>query len=151
MRQGVSQHGRHMQIHEDLKREHEIAASSERSLGFVFAGFFAIVAGMRARNAHSDAAWWLASASVFVLLALLWTRPLAPLNWLWFRIGLVLNAVISPLVMGFLFLVAIVPTGLLLRLAGKDPLRLRPDPTASTYWLDRDEASRATGQMTDQF
>lgn len=140
-----------MQIHEDFKREQEIAASSERSLGFVFAGFFAIVAGMRAWNAHSDAAWWLAGATIFVFLAQFWTRPLAPLNWLWFRIGLVLNAVVSPLVMGFIFLVAIVPTGLLLRLAGKDLLRLRPDPAASTYWVDRDDATRAAGQMTDQF
>lgn len=139
-----------MRTHERLDREHEVAVSSERGFGLVFAGVFAAVAGVRAWYAHWDAAWWFAIAVVFALLALFWTAPLAPLNRFWAGVGRVLHAVVNPILMGLLFVVSIVPIGLLTRLLGKDFLRLRRDPAAETYWIACDPANRQDA-MKDQF
>jgi len=139
-----------MQTHEQLDREHDVAVSSERGFGLVFAGLFAAIAAMRIWNGHVDAAWWLGVAIVFALLAFFWKAPLAPLNRLWARIGRALHAAVSPVVMGLLFFVSIVPIGLLMRLSGKDVLRLRRDPSAETYWIACDPADRHDA-MKDQF
>jgi hypothetical protein len=139
-----------MQTHEQLDREHEVAVSSERGFGFVFAGVCAAIAGMRAWNGHADAAWWLAIAAAFAVLARFWTAPLAPLNRAWARLGRALHAIVNPVLMGLLFVVSIAPIGLLMRLAGKDLLRLRRDPSATTYWIACPPAERADA-MKDQF
>lgn len=140
-----------MQTHEHFEPHHEIAVSSERNFGLVFAGFFGIVAGVRYWHAQADAAWWLAAGAVFALLAFFWTAPLAPLNRLWARLGRLLHAIVNPVLMGLVFALAIVPTGLLMRLAGKDPLRLRRDPSATTYWVACPPPQGREGAMKDQF
>ena len=139
-----------MQTHEQLDREHEAAGSSERSFGFVFAVVFGIVAGVRAWGAHADAAWWLGIGLAFAALALFWQAPLAPLNRLWARLGNALHAIVNPVIMGLLFVVSIVPIGLVMRLLGKDFLRLRRDPGAATYWIPCEAATRPDA-MKDQF
>ena len=127
-----------------------MAVSSERSFGFVFAAVFTIIAGVRAWGSHPDAAWWLGFALAFALLAQFWPAPLAPLNRIWARIGELLHAIVNPLVMGLLFVVSIVPVGLVMRLLGKDFLRLRRDPSAATYWIACEAAHRPDA-MKDQF
>ncbi len=139
-----------MPTHEQFDREHEVAGSSERGFGFVFAGVFAVVAGVRAWGAHADAAWWFAAAVAFAGLALFWNAPLAPLNRAWARVGRALHAVVNPALMALLYLVSIVPIGILMRLAGKDLLRLRRDPSAATYWVACDSTVR-NDAMKDQF
>jgi predicted membrane metal-binding protein len=139
-----------MQTHESFDRKHAVAASSDRSFGLVFAAFFALVAGLRWWRGHSDFMWWLLPAAAFALAALAWTAPLAPLNRAWTRLGQLLHAIVNPLLMGLVFAVAIVPLGLVLRLLGKDLLRLRRDPSAATYWIAR-EASARPDAMKDQF
>lgn len=140
-----------MQTHESFDRKHAVATSSERSFGLVFAGFFAIVAGFRMWHGHSDSAWLLGIAGAFALLALFWTAPLAPLNRLWARVGQLFHTIVNPLLMGLIFIVAIVPTGLVLRLFGKDLLRLRRDPSATTYWVACNTSARRQDAMKDQF
>ena len=139
-----------MPTHEQLDREHEVAVSSERDFGFVFATVFAGVAGVRAWHAHADAAWWLGAALAFAALALFWQAPLAPLNRLWARLGRALHAIVNPVMMALLFAVSIVPIGLLMRAVGRDPLRLRRDPEAATYWIACEKADRSE-PMKDQF
>ncbi|HEX5628100.1 MAG TPA: hypothetical protein VFX72_00895 [Usitatibacteraceae bacterium] len=140
-----------MQTHEQLERQHEVAVSSERGFGLVFAGFLGIVGAVRLWHGLGDAPWWFGGAAVFASLALFWTAPLAPLNRQWARLGRFLHAIVNPVLMGIVFALAIVPTGLALRLAGKDLLRLRRDPAAGTYWVPcSGSANRADG-MKDQF
>jgi hypothetical protein len=139
-----------MQTHESFDRTYQGTVSSDKSFGLVFAAFFAIVAGVRFWNRHADARWWVGAAIVFALLALFWRAPLAPLNRLWARVGLLLHAIVNPAVMVLIFAVAIVPTALMMRLLRKDPLRLRRDPSAKTYWIECDAPPRA-GSMTEQF
>lgn len=140
-----------MQTHESFDRRHESSTSSDRSFGLVFAIFCSIVGGYRTWNGRAGAAWWLAAAVAFALLAFFWTAPLAPLNRLWTRLGQLLQAIVNPLVMGVVFVAAIAPTGLALRLLGMDLLRLRRDPSAPTYWIDRDPADARPAPMKDQF
>jgi len=95
--------------------------------------------------------WASAVAAGFALVALLAPRLLRPLNQAWFRFGMLLHRVVSPLVMGLLFFVTVTPIGLLMRLTGKDPLRLRFDPAADSYWIDREPPGPPPDSMRNQF
>ena len=114
-------------IHEDFSRRGEIEAGSERTFGIVFSAVFAIIGLYPLWHGGEARIWVLIMAGVFLLAALVAPRILRPLNRLWSRFGLLLHKVVSPVIMGLLFFVAVTPTALIMRLAGKDPLRLRFD------------------------
>ena len=137
--------------HESFARDEEIQGSSDRQFGLVFAVVFALVAGWPLLSGRPVRWWSLALAAVFLGLAL--TRPavLAPLNRVWLRFGLLLHAVVSPIVLGLVFFTTVTPIGLALRLLGKDPLRLRFDRAASTYWIDRRPPGPSPDTMPRQF
>ena len=78
-------------------------------------------------------------------------RVLAPLNIIWFRLGLLLHHVVNPVIMAVVYYGAVVPMGLLLKARGKDLLRLKRDPDATTYWIVRDPPGPAPGSMKQQF
>jgi hypothetical protein len=140
-----------MQTHESYDRTHAAAESSERGFGLVFAVACALVAAWQWWHGRGEvAAWWLGGAAIFAALAFFWTAPLAPLNRLWARLGRLLHGIVNPVLMGAMFVLAVIPMGLVLRLFGKDLLRLRRDPAAATYWIDRDPSTR-TDAMKDQF
>lgn len=125
-----------------------IKMGSERSFGLVFAGAFAIVALLPLRHGLSLRWWALAVAALFLVIALARPAWLAPLNRLWFRLGLALGAVMTPVMMGLLFVIAVIPTALALRLLGKDPLHRRPSREATTYWEHREAQP---GPMREQY
>ena len=95
--------------------------------------------------------WALVVAAAFFLAALALPRILAPLNRVWLRFGLVLHACISPVIMGLVFYATVTPIGLVRRLLGKDPLRLRLDRDAVTYWIERDPPGPTPDTMPRQF
>ena len=140
-------------MHEDFTREEKVQGSSDRSFGLVMAGFFAIVALLPLRHAPlSSIRWWaLAVAAVFLVLALLWSAPLRPLNRLWLKLGLLLSKIVSPIVLMILFYVTVTPVGLLMRATGKDPLRLRRNAAAKSYWTPREPPGPAPESMKQQF
>jgi hypothetical protein len=140
-----------MQTHEHLEDEQEFVSSTDRGFGFVFAGVFGAIGVLRIWNARADALLWIVIAVVFALLALFWNTPLTPLNRLWGRFGRLLHAIVNPLLMGLIFVTVIVPMGLVLRLFGKDLLRLRRDPSATTYWIDCEVSASRPDAMKDQF
>ena len=84
-------------------------------------------------------------------MALWWIEGLLPLTSAWLKLGAVLHAIVNPVMMALLFVLAIVPTGIAMRLAGKDLLRLKRDPKAASYWVPRDSGAVPTGSMKDQF
>ncbi len=95
---------------------------------------------------------WLGGISLlFGALGLVLPSLLAPLNKLWFLFGLLLHKVMTPLIMGILFYGLITPVGLLMRLAGKDPMRLNSEAEATTYWIEREPAGAGSDQMKNQF
>jgi len=137
--------------HEDFSRQEEVKPSSDRSFGLVVASFFLIVGFWPLLRAQPIRWWALAVAAVFALLALLWTAALAPLNRLWVKLGALLYKGVSPVVMALLFYVTVTPIALLMRLLGKDPLRLRRDPDAASYWIDRTPPGPSPESMKNQF
>ena len=138
-------------IHEDFSRRGEIEAGSERTFGIVFFAVFAIMGLYPLLNGGEARIWALFIAGAFLLAALVAPRILRPLNRLWSRFGLLLHKVVSPVIMGLLFFVVVTPTALIMRLAGKDPLRLRFDPEARTYWIDRQPPGPEPKTMRNQF
>jgi hypothetical protein len=137
--------------HEDFSRHEEITPSSDRSFGLVIASFLLIVAFWPLVHAEPVRWWALGMAAVFAVLALLWTAALAPLNKLWTKLGLLLYRIVSPIVLGLLFYLTVTPIALLMRLLGKDPLRLRRDPDGASYWIIRTPPGPAPESMKNQF
>jgi hypothetical protein len=138
-------------LHEDLAREDDIVGSSDRAFGLTLAAVFAVIGVVRLVLGHSYWEWWLGAAVVMLAFALAWPVALAPLNRLWLRLGLVLYKIVNPVVMGLVFFTTVVPIGLLMRALGKDPLRLRRQPSADSYWIAREPPGPEPDTMKNQF
>lgn len=121
---------------------------SERSFGLVFAGAFGVIAVLPLVHGHPVRLWALPVAALFLGLALIRPATLAPLNRLWFRFGVALGKVMTPVTMGLLFVIAVIPTALVMKLLRKDPMQRRLAPEAPTYWERRE---RQPGPMREQF
>ena len=102
-----------------------------------------------------SALYWVYShlivAAAFAVVALAIPRALGPLSRAWQGLGKAIHKVVNPVVMGLLFYLTVTPTGLLMRLFGKDPLRLRFDPEAKSYWIERRPPGPAPETMHQQF
>jgi hypothetical protein len=138
-------------LHENLVRSEEIAGPSNRRFGLTIGAACGIIGGIRALLGHSHLEWWLGAGIVIALFAIFWPAALAPLNRLWLKLGLVLHKIVNPVVMTVLFVSTIVPVGALMRLSGKDTLRLRPKPGAGSYWIEREPSGPARETMKKQF
>jgi hypothetical protein len=137
--------------HESFHREEAVHGSSDRAFGLVFAAVFLAIAVVPWLFGGRFHAWSLGVAAAFGALALAAPRILAPLNRLWLRFGLLLHRIVSPVVLGIMFFLVVTPIGLLMRALGKDPLRLRFDRAASTYWIPREPPGPPPDSFTDQF
>jgi hypothetical protein len=137
--------------HEDLSRDQRVETSSDRSFGLVFAGVFLIVACWPLFHRESPRWWAFALAALFAILAISKPALLAVPNRLWTKLGLLLSKVVSPIAMGVLFYGVITPIGALMRLTGKDPLRLKRDSAAKSYWIPRQPPGPPPDSMTNQF
>jgi hypothetical protein len=123
---------------------------SDRAFGLVFAGVFGVV-GIWLWYHHVIKWWPFILAFVFLAAAALTPRVLRPLNWLWFRLGMLLHAIISPIIIGLIFVVIVMPTAIFLRLLGKDVLDIRRQSKRSTYWIAREQARIEPDSMRQQF
>lgn len=119
--------------------------------GLVFAGFFGIVGLFPLLGDGAVRIWSLVVGAAFLAAALLVPHLLRPLNLVWFRFGLLLHKVTNPLIMGVIFFLVLTPTGLLMRLTGRDLLSLKLDRDASSYWVLRDPPGPAPESMERQF
>ena len=134
-------------FHERYEPE-KLPLPPDRSTGLVFAAVAAIVAYVwRADATVMPVA--LGVAAAFALIALVIPIVIRPLNVVWMRLAMLLNKIMSPIIMLVLFLVAIVPAGLLMQL-GHDPLRRTRKGAGESYWIVRDK-SAAPSSMSNQF
>ena len=138
-------------MHEDLNRHDEIKVGSERAFGIVFAVVFAVVAAWPLLSGMPPRWWALAVAGAFLAAGYFFPIVLKPLNVLWFKIGMLMYKVVNPLTMAMLYVTTIIPIGLIMRAMGKDPLRLKMDRSASSYWIQRDPPGPEPETMKDQF
>lgn len=138
-------------LHEAFEREEAVAGPSGRRFGLTFAAVFALIGVLSLwRHGHYPL-FWLTGAGLFAALAMLRPAVLEPLNRVWLKLGLALHAVTSPLIMGVMFYLAFAPMGFVLRLMGKDLLRLRCDSDASSYWILREPPGPAPESLKHQF
>ncbi|HSM42671.1 MAG TPA: SxtJ family membrane protein [Afifellaceae bacterium] len=133
----------------EFDRHHSEMIGSERNFGLVFATVFGVIGLWPLIGGNPVRIWSLAIAAVFLVLAFALPAVLRPLNLLWFRFGLLLGRIVAPIVMALIFYVAVTPTALIMRLLGKDLLRLRFDRDAATCWIAREKAPETS--MKNQF
>ena len=126
----------------------KIKISSNRSFGLLFFVVFLIVSLWPLTHEGSIRIWSVIVSAVFLILGLINSRLLTPLNVLWFKLGMILGAIISPIVMGIVFFLVVTPTGFILRIMGKDLLNKKYDKEKETYWIKRDTS---IGTMKRQF
>jgi hypothetical protein len=137
--------------HEDFRRENGAETGSNRSFGFVFTVVFVVVGLAPIFSDAPVRIWSVGIAAAIFLISLARPTMLAPFNKLWSRLGHFLGRIVNPVVLGIMFYGIISPTGLIMRLAGKDPLRLRFDRSAPSYWIPRVPPGPAPDTMKNQF
>ena len=132
----------------EISRHVSTEQSSEKSFGVVFSIVFLIVALYPLINSEGLRIWALVVSIIFFLLAFLAPKILVFPNKLWFKFGLLLGSIVAPIVMAFVYFVTVLPTGLIMRLLGKDILKQQLDKNAKSYWIERKEPM---GSMKNQF
>ena len=136
---------------ENTERSEAIEGSSDRVFGLVFAGVFSVVALWPLVQGEAIRLWAMLVAVAFLVLAIAIPRSLSQLNRLWMRLGLLMGRVVSPVAIGIVYYLTVVPTGLILRALGKDPLRLRFERELPSYWIKREPPGPNPKTMNDQF
>ena len=125
-----------------------IKISSNRSFGLVFFALFLIISLWPLINDAEIRIWSLIISIIFLLLGLFNSKTLTPLNKLWFKFGIILGKFVAPIVMGIVFFLVVTPTGIIMRLAGKNLLGLKKDIKKNTYWIKK---NNYLSSMKNQF
>lgn len=161
--------------HESLSRHETPQGSSDRSFGLVFSAFFFILAtlsyfsrlprfltveNLPARPYlsqypiladHPLVTLYGVVGLIFLIVAIILPQILAPLNWVWTKFGLLLHRIVSPIVLAVVFFLVLTPIGLIMRFFGADPLRLKFDPSAKSYWIERSPPGPSPDTLRNQF
>ena len=125
----------------------DIKIGSNRSFGIVFFVVFLLIAFYPLLNSGEIRIWSVIISAIFLFLGLLNSKILSPVNKLWFKFGIFLGKIISPLIMGIIFFLVVTPIGLMMRLLGKDLLNLKYNKSQS-YWIEK---TGPKSKMKNQF
>lgn len=137
--------------HEDLNRHQHVEGSSDRAFGVVFAVLFVVIACWPLFYGEAPRWWALGIAAILAMIAAVRPALLAGPNRWWTRFGLLLGNVVGPIAVGVLYYGVVAPFGVVMRLTGKDPLRLKLDPGADSYWIPRKPPGPPPDSLTNQF
>jgi hypothetical protein len=122
--------------------------STPKSFGIVLSIVFLIIALYPLINTGVLRTWALGVSIIFLSLAYIAPKILSIPNKLWFRFGLLIGSIISPIVLTVIYFLTVMPTGLIMRVLGKDLLKQKLDKDAKSYWIERKEP---VGSMKNQF
>ena len=125
----------------------DIKIGSNKSFGVVFFLVFLLISLYPLINDGNLRIWSFVISIIFLILGILNSKILSPLNKIWFKFGLLLGKIMSPIVMGIIFFIVVTPTGLILRLFKKDVLNLKFNNN-NTYWIKK---SGPKSKMKNQF
>ena len=125
----------------------DIKISSNKSFGIVFAVVFSLIALWPLIKGNEIRLWSLIIAIIFLMLGLLNSKILTPLNKLWFKLGILLGNFITPIIMGIIFFFVVTPTGIIMKLLRKDLIKLKKNNDDS-YWIEKKDIKSS---MKNQF
>jgi len=131
-----------------MEKYSKIKIGSNRSFGLVFFVVFLIIGLWPLKNGSSINFWLIGISIIFLVLGLMNSKFLNPLNKLWFKFGIMLGAIIAPIVMSIVYFLVVTPIGLLMKIIGKDLLNIKYDKSKKTYWIKR---NIPVGTMKRQF
>ena len=120
--------------------QQKIKLPTNRNFGIVFSIVFLIIALWPLLNQNDIRIWSLITSGIFLVLGLINSKLLLPLNKIWFKFGIILGNFIAPIVMGIVYFMVVTPTGLIMRLLGKDLLNLKKN-NKDTYWIEKDNSN----------
>lgn len=140
-------------FHEDFGRAEDVKGSSDRGFGLTVGGILLLIALVRT---YLHGLGWVqyglgGFGLALIALGLLAPASLSGLNRAWMRLGLILFRVVNPIVLGLIYATTMVPIGLMMRATGRDPLHLKVDPDAASYWIRRDPPGPKPDTMINQF
>ena len=141
---------RRVAFHENLQEE-PLNAPSERTFGVVMAAFFAVLGLFPLIHHRSIRVWALGLSGLFLLTATAFPSILKSLNSVWAKFGLLLSRISNPIVTGLMFYLFFTPAALVLKAIGKDPLRMKLNASAKTYWITRVPPGPDPESMRRQF
>ena len=125
----------------------DIKISSNRSFGIVFFVVFLLIALYPLIHNEEIRIWSLIISLIFLILGLINSRILKPLNKLWFKFGILLGKIVSPIIMGIIFFLVVTPIGFIMKILGKDVLNLKFNENKS-YWIEK---TGPKSKMKNQF
>jgi|TARA_B100000470_G_scaffold210908_1_gene189410 hypothetical protein len=125
----------------------KIKIGSNKSFGIVFFTVFFIISIWPLLSANEIRYWSLVISVVFLILGIINSKILTPLNKVWFKIGILLGNIISPIIMGMIFFLVVTPTSLIMKILGKDLLNLKKN-TKNSYWIEK---KNQNSRMKNQF
>ena len=126
----------------------KIKIPSNRNFGLVFFIVFSIVGLWPLIHENQIRIWSIIIAIIFLILGLINSNLLKPLNIIWFKFGLLLGSIIAPIIMGIVFFVVVTPTSLIMKIIGKDLLNNKYDKNKKSYWIIR---GKPKSTMKQQF
>lgn len=141
-------------FHERLDAHERVEGPTDRAFGLTVGGILGALGLVKAflfSGWTAVAVLLVVAGGALVGTALVRAPLLAPLNRAWLRLGLLLFRIVNPVVMFLIYATTVVPIGLVLRLRGKDLLRLRREPGSASYWIERHPPGPAPGTMRNQF
>ena len=130
-----------------MRRDSKIKMGSNQSFGLVFFAVFLIIAMWPLLKGGGIINFALYISIIFLLLGLLKSNLLTPLNKLWFKFGLLLGSFISPIVMGIVFFLVVSPTGFIMRIFRKDLMRKKNNKEIKSYWINRPKQKSSMKQQ----
>ncbi len=125
----------------------DIKIGSNKSFGIVFAIVFSLIALWPLLKGNEIRLWSLIISLIFLILGFMNSKILTPLNKLWFKLGIFLGNFIAPIVMGIIFFFVVTPTGIIMKLLGKDLIKLKKNNDES-YWIEKKDIKSS---MKNQF
>lgn len=140
-----------MSTHETVIRDEAIEPGSDRSFGLIVGGVLSAIGIYQFAIGSQSYPWFVTPGILLAGLGMVYPRALHPLNIAWTKLGLLLGRIITPVVMFLVYVVSIVPIGILLRISGKDLLSLKPRDDKASYWIDRTPPGPSPESLKDQF
>jgi len=122
-----------------------------RSFGLLLAAGCTVLAVVSYRAGRDSGFIWGAFAICFLFTAVAVPRILAPVRRWWIKLGEVVGRVVSPLILGIVYVVVFIPFGGLMRLFKRDVMRRKYDPVAASYWITRNDTPGSARSLKEQF